>query len=408
MERPGYAVRVPEPHEYDALLNCVETSFAERLSPVRREQLLAGLDPERALAAFDNAELVGTCAGYGVELTTPGLGNLPALALADVTVLPTHRRRGVLGALLRRSLEGAHGRGETVALLEASEGAIYARFGFGPATTRASFAVERSAAALVGSGLDAVRGRVVLLGQDQAAEAFPLVFDAARRRRPGEIGRNDWWWEELFAPAFPADGPPRFYAAYEEHGSIDGYAVYEVQSMPGPRREVVLEECCATTDGAYTALFSYLLGIDLTDGLRTGPRPLDEPLRHLLADPRALRTREVRDGAWLRLVDLRRALEQRGYAREGRVVLEFSDDLCHWNAGRIELEVGDDGRAEVRQSTADAELSLDASAMATIYLGGCRATELRRAGRILEGAAGTCERLDQLLYCEPTPFCSTL
>lgn len=409
MDHRGYELRAPEPHEHDALVSCIETCFTARLSATKRSQLVAGLDPLRTLAAFDDLSLVGTSAGYAVELTLPGLDVVPALVLADVTVLPTHRRRGILTALMRRTIDEAHEREDLVVALEASEGGIYGRFGFGAATTSSSYVMDRSASALVGPGF-APTGNVVLLEAKEATEAFPLVFDVARRQRAGEIARRSWWWEELIEPEpdSSASGSMRFLAAYEEGGSIDGYAVYEVRPKGERGREVVLEECCTTSAAAYVGLFAYLIGIDLTDGLRTGPRPVDEPLRHLLANPRALRTSETRDGTWLRLVDAVGALRARRYASARRVVCELIDEFCPWNSGRIEIEAGDDGRARVDRTAAQPDLSFDAGSLATVYLGGSRATSLVRAGRVVEHVAGAAATLDAMLYCDPLPFCMTL
>jgi predicted acetyltransferase len=51
-------------------------------------------------------------------------------------VLPTHRRRGVLTAMMQRLLDDAVEHSEPLAILTASEGGIYGRFGFG-VTSRA-------------------------------------------------------------------------------------------------------------------------------------------------------------------------------------------------------------------------------------------------------------------------------
>lgn len=408
MGSAGYAVRAPEQHELDRFRACVEAGFAVRLPAGKREELVASLDPHRTVAAFDGLQLVGTIAGHAVELTLPGPRVVPALALADVTVWPTHRRRGVLTAMMRASLDAAYGRGEHLAVLGSSQGALYGRFGFGPATRCASYAVERAGATLLAPIVTPGDAGVVLLEPHEAAEALPAVFDHARREQPGEIGREAAWWDELLAPPGEADAATRFVAGYEQDGTIDGYAVYEVQRAAGERREVVLDECVTTTGAAYAALFAYLLSIELTDGLRAGTRPVEEPLCHMLADPRALRTLGTRDGTWLRLVDARSALAARRYAAPGRVVLELADPFCPWNAGRVAVEAGRDGVAEVERTSEDPDLAMDAAVLGALYLGGVRTTTMRSAGRVREHVLGAAARFDALLHCDPVPFCTTL
>jgi predicted acetyltransferase len=402
-----FSVRAPQPHELEAFCCCVEAAFAVRMEARRREQYLAGIEGSRAFAAFDGTALVATSAAHGVELTLPGSRLVPAVVLEDVTVLPTHRRRGLLTALMRANLDAAHERGEAVVVLEASEGAIYTRFGCGVATLGSSFSIRRSRSAMIARDAGAASGDVVLIDAREAGEAFPLVFDIARRQRAGEIGRHSWSWDDLIEPQHERGDAMRFLAAHADGGLIDGYAVYEIHPAGG-RREVVLEECCTTTDAGYAALFGYLCGVDLTDGLRSGPRPVDEPLRHLLADPRALETVDVRDRSWVRLVDVDAALEARCYAGAGRLVIELVDELCPWNSGRIELESGPEGIGHVARTGAAAGILCDAAALATVYLGGFRMATLCRAGRAVEAWHGAAACFDAMFYCDPLPFCTTL
>ncbi|MHB1597940.1 MAG: GNAT family N-acetyltransferase [Acidimicrobiales bacterium] len=406
-------VRCLGEHDLDAFARCVEDSFAVRFTQAKSDELVAGLDRDRALGAFDGLELVGTLAGYEAELTVPGPLCIPVLSLAEIAVLPTHRRRGVLTSLLRQAFDAGHARGDWLCVLASSEGGIYGRFGFGVATTYQRYALERSVASLVEPAGPAPQGRVVLLEPSEAAAALPLVFDVARRARTGELGRPPAYFEELVSTASDAGGPVRFFAFYEEAGTLDGYAVYDVGPSVGPdlapgaaQRVATLEECCTTSDASYSALFTYLLGLDLTSGLRTGDRPVDEPLRYMLADPRALRTTGRGDGLWLRILDVPVALEARRYSSDGRSVIEVVDASCPWNAGRYAVEVAR-GAARVEATHAAADLTLDAGALATCYLGGGSVTGLRTAGRAVEHAAGAAARLDALLAWRPEPFCST-
>ena len=79
----------------------------------------------------------------------------------------------------------------------------------------------------------------------------------------------------------------------------------------------------ATTVEAYAALWRHLLDVDLIARVTAERRPLDEPLRFLLADSRQPKT-TVADGIWLRLVDVQAALAGRRYAREGRLLLQVT------------------------------------------------------------------------------------
>ena len=99
--------------------------------------LASVLPAERVHAVWDGGRAVGGAGAFPFTLTVPG----PRIRAAGVTVvgvLPTHRRRGVLRAMMRAQLDACHAAGESVAYLWASEDMIYGRFGYGVA----SYALE--------------------------------------------------------------------------------------------------------------------------------------------------------------------------------------------------------------------------------------------------------------------------
>ncbi len=95
---------------------------------------LAELD--RSLALFDGEQVVSTAGIYSRELSVPG-AVVPTAGVTWVTVAPTHRRQGVLTAIMRRQLDELHEQErEPVAALWAAESSIYGRFGYAPASWR--------------------------------------------------------------------------------------------------------------------------------------------------------------------------------------------------------------------------------------------------------------------------------
>src|SRR6266540_1992013 len=103
------------------------------------------IELDRALAAYDGDQVVGTAGIFSMQLTIPG-GEMPMAGITGVGVHPTHRRRGLLRQMMRRQLDDIHERGEAIAGLWASEAVIYQRFGYGLATMAASFEIERGRA----------------------------------------------------------------------------------------------------------------------------------------------------------------------------------------------------------------------------------------------------------------------
>src|SRR5262245_9642979 len=100
------------------------------------------LPVERVHAAWEGERAVGGASALPLLLTVPG-GRLPAAGVTAVGVLPTHRRRGILRALMRAQLDDCRRRGEPVAYLWATEDTIYGRFGYGIASVSGEIEIAR-------------------------------------------------------------------------------------------------------------------------------------------------------------------------------------------------------------------------------------------------------------------------
>ena len=98
---------------------------------------------DRLLAAEDAGEIVGVAGTFSFTMTTPG-GELPTAGLTIVGVLPTHRRKGILNALMEKHIADARTHDESLSILWASEEVIYQRFGYGPATSQIQIDVDRA------------------------------------------------------------------------------------------------------------------------------------------------------------------------------------------------------------------------------------------------------------------------
>src|SRR5262249_60589588 len=99
--------------------------------------------------------------------------------------------RGVLTEMLRQQVDDAREQGEPVAILFATEGGIYGRFGFGVATLQADLHVAR--------GRSAFRERVDmsslrLVESRQVAGRLQRIAAGAAAAQPGSAARSSTWW----------------------------------------------------------------------------------------------------------------------------------------------------------------------------------------------------------------------
>ncbi len=403
--------------EVDGFSSCLDHAFGRRPPERLRELDNKAIGVERMIGAFVGSEVVGTAASYQLELTVPGLITVPMAGVSGVSVLPTHRRRGFLRRMMDLQLRDIYEHGEPLAGLGASEGGIYERFGYGVASYACNYRIDKHRARLREDIADLCPGTVKVITAGQAEELAPPLFEAARRLRTGEVNCLDLWWEGIFGEPnfFEADPKNRFFVAYEEDGRVDGYLDYSVRFDSGDRRQrnIELNVMVTVSLAAYAALWRYLLGVDLISYIEASNRPVDELLRHLLEDPRQLRTTARSDELWVRLVDVRAALEARRYPNApGEVlVLDVRDANCSWNDGVYTLAVAGDGVASVtgpvpRGAAGTPDLTVDVARLGSFYLGGVRPSELARARRIQEHVPGKALRADLVFSGDGDPYSS--
>jgi predicted acetyltransferase len=347
--------------------------------------------PERTLVWVDGGRIVGGSASFRRELTVPG-GTVPAAAVTGVGVQPTHRRRGLLTALMRRQLDELHERfGDPVAILWASEAAIYPRFGYGLATWAARLRVRTDAARLR-ADLDASAGPDEVRAPSDVIDALRERHERVRVERAGMLDRPAAWWDAtLHDPERRRAGASALRAVLVE----DGYALYAVRSSDAHRETVVRELVAATAPGA-VALWAFLLGLDLVSELVCERAASDEPLPHALAHADAAEL-TLMPGLWLRLVDVGAALAARRLDPAADVVVGVSDAYCPWNEARFTL----DGS----RTAAAPDLVLDAEALAAAYLGGTAVTALAAAGRVEERMPGAAAAMTRALAAPRAPWC---
>ncbi|MFG2881739.1 GNAT family N-acetyltransferase [Streptomyces sp. NPDC048297] len=373
----------------------------------------AALEMDRNLLAVTaDGRPVGTAGAYSFELTLPGEILAPAAGVTAVGVLPSHRRQGVLTAMMRHQLTDLRARGEFLSVLLASEAVIYRRFGYGPATYTSRLTVPRHRAALAlprargtaGSPVavpDVVPdpGSIELMRRADCGELLEEVYDRYRRTQPGALSRPHRWWASG-AGQPPVARAPRYVAVHRDADGVpDGYLSY-VADAP---KTLTVDETVAADDAVFTALARFVLGHDLVTEVVFKHVPPGHPLRWQLADFRAGQVTNDTDWLWVRLLDIPRALTARGWFMDGELVLDVDDPFLGEH-GRYLLTV-QDGKADCVPTDREPDLSLDVSDLGSVYLGGTAPSTLVRAGHIRAHRAGAAALADALFGAERPPHC---
>ena len=388
--------------EFTDAVGAISHYFGAERDVERVERFSRVLPLERMHAALDGDRIVGGAGAFPFQFSVPG-GVVPCGGVTVVGVLPTHRRRGALTAMMRAQLEDIRDRGEPIAALWASEEVIYRRYGYGFASFTGEICIEREYAALREPRDESVRSRLITL--EEARELVPPVYDRVRVRTPGMFARPAAWWElrNLNDPPDRRNGGGVKNAVLVElDGQPAGYALYRLHSKWEAGASVShVEVIEAVADGtvATQELWRLLLEMDWMATIRASLLPVDHPLFHMLRYPRRMKMR-LSDGLWVRLVDVRAALSARAYSPGEPVVFEVDDSFLPDNSGRWRLEDGQASRTDE-----EADLSLDVGELGAAYLGGFTFGELARAGRVRELRNGGLSRADGVFRSEPKPWC---
>ncbi|MGW4671099.1 GNAT family N-acetyltransferase [Streptomyces sp. NPDC004324] len=380
-------LRVLRQPEWDAWYDNLVRAFGGVPESSEERELWSELtEYDRSLGIWEGERCVGTAGAFSFRVTVPGGASVPAAGITMVSVAATHRRRGLLTSMMRRQLDDIRSWGEPLAVLTASEPAIYGRFGYGIATHQHHAEIDTTRVRLsVPPGTDDVGLRFA--APADVLDACESVYARVVPGRPGMLARRPGWDRvALLDPESERDGAsPLQCVVAERDGEVVGYARYRIRpdhDHTGAKATVVLDELQALDPAADAALWRLLFDLDLTTTLRTRGRPVDESWQHMVSDIRRCAVR-VRDALHVRLVDVDAALEARTYQAPVDVVFEVEDAFCPWNEGRWRL-TGDAKGASCVPAREPADLALSVRELGAAYLGGVSLASLAAAGRVRE------------------------
>lgn len=325
---------------------------------------------------------VATMASYVLTINT-GHGHLErATFITDVTVRASHRRRGLLRALMTNTLTRARDRGEAFATLTATEGSIYGRFGFGIATREQSveitcdrrFALNHTTAGTVSmvdaSAIDDLRLEVF--------SKFHAAHRGSHERQPWHVEFASGRWDPK------KDGPNRRMRAIvhrDDDGVADGVVSYEITSDFGS--EIRVHDMVAINPEAEVALWEFLASIDLVTTIKASKIDPATPLPWAIKDPRVVKFTRQSDLTWLRILDAEKALSVRGWDHQGSVTIRVTDpmEFCS-GTWRVDVPAPHAQAVVTRVDDSTDAATLDVAALGSLYFGMARGFSLAAARRI--------------------------
>jgi len=401
----AFDIRPIRPEEADEMNRVTRVSFAFP------GEVKVKIKPEWTLCAFSDGKMASTYAAWPLTMQLNGR-RTPVAGVTMVSTLPIYRRRNYLRKITSEHFKQLHERGEqAIAALFATRTAIYQRYGYAVVSTRNAYKVEPRY-------IDLIHPPTI---PDEFHEAgdddLPTMLDLYHRFTEGRTGyllRNKAF---EVAPGAPFTVLKTFMPSsmmvkviYIEAGKPAGYVIYTVDraTQPGkPGGQLIhITDLVWLTTSAYRAIWRYFSNIDLAQDVMWGRVPPDDPLPHLMLEPRNLNVTSG-DGLMGRIVDVERALPLRPYPDEGRLTFEVIDDFCEWNQGRWDADITRDETA-VRRSKKSPHLTMPVSTLAMLFFGQISATEAARMGRLDVSDSKALPLWDRVMRTDYRPFCADM
>ena len=383
------------PEEFLPWLSAESRAHGNRLNH-DPEVLRPHFDLDRSIAVFDQGQIVGGSHSHSLVISTPGSSAIVA-GVSNVAVQPTHRRQGVMTQMMQHQIRDIHEREEPLAALFASESLIYGRFGYGVGSLYEQWSIPREHNSYAQPFRD--NGNITFVHPSNIPTVLPDISKRSTANRAGVVQKSmHHWQQEAQAPEHLEGGQGGlFYACCQTNEGTEGYVIYRIRD-----RVLYVNELMATSKVAYRCLWRFCFDTDLVTRTEANKRPVDDALPWMLADPRRLQ-RNIRDGLWLRIIDVHSALKQRYYSKNDALVLEIKDELCPWNQASFRLEGSTEG-ATCYLSSESPDLTLPISALASTFLGAVTFSTLAQAGLIQEGKSGALKRADAMFEVEQQPW----
>lgn len=315
-------------------------------------------------ANFREARLDGKLAG--------GLGYLPmgqwfggrvvpSMGITAVGVAPEYRGAGVGSRMLKLMLEEMYRDGWALSSLYPATVEYYRRVGY----ERAGYHIRYELAV---DAIDTGDRELGLVPVDEGdLDTMKALYERRARMSAGVLERPDLLWTRR--PVTPEQREHRYIVVRDSEP--EGYVVFRQGSRSEPLR--VLDVCVLTPQAARRVLALFAAFRSMVETVAWNGPPLD-PLLYGLQEPvvgtARMRVERPLSIDWmLRIVDVRKALEERGYppGLEAELHFELEDDMLPANAGRIVLAVAN-GRGNVREG-GEGRMRMHVRDLAAVYTG---------------------------------------
>ncbi|MGF1516105.1 MAG: enhanced intracellular survival protein Eis [Elainellaceae cyanobacterium] len=322
------------------------------------------------------------------------LGQKIAMAgVASVSVVPEARRQGHARALLHSMLQELYDMEMSLSALYSAAHPLYRQMGYGASGTSGYWQVPTNR---IGVAEIPLSIRPVSL----EVSALRPIQQQYARHQPGHLDRHRSIWSQIVSPQA---GQTHFAYSFGPEANPEGYIVFSLKSGERPTLQIL--DWALITAAAGRSLWGFLAQQGTQIEVVRWRGGAVDPMAMLLPDHTAkLQTLEY----WmLRLVNVPRALEARGYSAGVSAELAFDviDEALPANHGCWTLSVSG-GRGKVTRGAVNqegkAQISLSVSALASLYSGLLSPDQMRQMGLLAGSDAAIATAAS--LFVGPSPW----
>lgn len=298
---------------------------------------------------------------------------VPMAAVRVVGVAPEHRSKGVGAALMDGVVRQSFNGGLPLSSLYPATLPVYRRAGYELAGSRTSYRYPMGSIGRLERTLDV---------REATPDDRPIIerlYHKRLLRSPGNVDRNDWAWQRVLSPGLWS--PKTYGYIVEKNGVPLGY-VYFAQKPGGNITDntiSVADFAWESADAGKTLLSMLADHRSMAVAIEFPGAPAD-PLTLLMNENAAERI--TRFDWMLRIVDLKKAIEGRGYFpdRGAELHLKIDDPTIPENCGKFVVTIAG-GRGTVQEG-GDGRLTASIRDLAPLYSGFMSAESLHAADRL--------------------------
>ena len=292
-----------------------------------------------SLCAFDDGRVVAISRALAFQQWWGG-ARVPCAGVAGVAVLPEYRGRGIAGQLMRQLLEKRRAQGDALSVLYPANAPLYRQLGYEFAGLHPEFALPVKDLPGYRGPADGAREM-----RDSEMPEVMACFStfASRHNGPVESTDRERWREHILA--HKDEGTHQRTMVVPGDAGVEGYASYFLGNWETGGYPLFCKHLVAVTPRAFAVLLGHFRRFENSAASLTWRgSPSTTPVG-LAAGATGFSIVPKLRRWMLRVVDVRRALESRGYGdQSGEVVLEIDDPLFAENSGtwllRVELGRG--------------------------------------------------------------------